>query len=99
MKRNWLRIVLVVVSVVPLTAGGFALWIRSELLNPVSHAKANDYIEIPRGSSPDAIAAKLVNEGVLRKKWPLLFYIKLTGSARLIRSGDYRFPSPITPMG
>jgi len=95
MKR-WLLILL---SIAVLAAGGFALWVRHELRQPLSHTKANDYIEIPRGSSPEAIAAKLVNEGVLRKKWPLLVYIKLTGSARSIKAGDYRFPSPITPLG
>jgi UPF0755 protein len=99
MKRKWLRVLLLVLVLVFLTTGGVALWIRHELDTPVSHTKSNDYIEIPRGSSPDAIATKLVSEGVLRKKWPLLFYLKLTGSARLVRSGDYRFPSPITPLG
>src|SRR5437870_5525965 len=95
MKR-WLLIIL---SIALLSAGGFAFWVRHELRQPLAHTKANDYIEIPRGSSPDAIATKLVNEGVLRKKWPLLLYIKLTGSARSIKAGDYRFPSPITPLG
>jgi len=41
----------------------------------------------------------LLSEGVIRRKWPLLLYIKLTGSAKLIKAGEYRFPSPITPLG
>jgi cell division protein YceG involved in septum cleavage len=36
---------------------------------------------------------------VLRHKWPLLLYIKLTGSTKLLKAGEYRFPSPITPLG
>jgi UPF0755 protein len=95
MKR-WLLISL---SLLILIAGGFALWIRRELHQPLMHDKANDYIEIPRGSTPEAIATRLVSEGVLRKKWPFLLYVKITRSARLIRAGDYRFPSPITPLG
>ena len=77
----------------------FALWLYRELHSPIVHGKTNDYIEIPRRSTPDGIANKLVSEGVLRRKWPLLLYIKLTGSAKLIKAGEYRFPSPITPQG
>jgi UPF0755 protein len=77
----------------------FSLWLYRELHAPVTHGKANDYIEVPRRSTPDGIANKLLAEGVIRRTWPLLFYIKLTGSARLIKAGDYRFPSPISALG
>ncbi len=78
---------------------GFSLWLYSELHAPVSHGKSNDYIEIPRRSTPEGIANRLLAEGVIRRTWPLLFYIKLTGSAKLIKAGDYRFPSPVTALG
>lgn len=77
----------------------FAIWTYRDLHAPVAHAKANDYIEIGRGSTPEGIANRLVAEGVLRHKWPLLLYIKLTGSTKLLKAGEYRFPSPITPLG
>jgi UPF0755 protein len=66
---------------------------------PVSHAMANEYLEIPKRSTPESIANKLVTEGIIRRKWPFLLYLKLTGSAKLIKAGEYRFPSPITPLG
>src|ERR1700704_2218722 len=77
----------------------FALWLYREMRSPASHEKAGEYIEIPRRSTPESIANKLLSEGVIRRKWPLLFYIKITGSAKLIKAGEYRFPSPITPLG
>jgi UPF0755 protein len=67
--------------------------------SPVSHAMANEYIEIPKRSTPESVANKLVSEGVIRRKWPFLLYLKLTGSAKLIKAGEYRFPSPITALG
>src|SRR5437762_10378331 len=67
--------------------------------SPASHDNANDYIEIPRRSTPESIANQLLSEGVIRRTWPLLLYIKITGSAKLIKAGEYRFPSPITPLG
>lgn len=94
-KRLLLGGLLAIVAV----AGAFVFWFYSELHATVTHAKANDYIEISRKSTPEGIVNKLVSEGVLRRKWPLLWYIKITGSAKLIRAGEYRFPSPISALG
>ncbi|HVS80168.1 MAG TPA: endolytic transglycosylase MltG [Pyrinomonadaceae bacterium] len=100
MTRNFKKRLLVggVIAIVTL-AGGFGIWFYRELHATVVHGKANDYIEISRKSTPEGIVNRLVSEGVLRRKWPLLFYIKLTGSAKLIKAGDYRFPSPISALG
>ena len=80
-------------------AATFGIWLNRDLHATVAHAKANEYIEIPRGSTPEGIANKLVAEGVLRHKWPFLFYIKTTGKAKLIKAGEYKFPSPISALG
>src|SRR5204863_5209239 len=94
--RNILLIILLLLIAAPAV---FAYWLNREMRSPVSHAMANEYIEIPKRSTPETIANKLVSEGVLSRKWPFLLYIKLTGSAKLIKAGEYRFPSPITPLG
>jgi UPF0755 protein len=96
--RTW-RILIAIAVLLFAVPAGFSLWLYRELHVPVTHGKANDYIEIPRRSTPDGIANKLLAEGVIRRTWPLLFYIKLTGSAKLIKAGDYRFPSPISALG
>ena len=98
-RANKRRLLLVGLILPVLMAGGLGIWFYNELHLTAAHGKANDYIEISRKSTPEGIVNKLVNEGVLRRKWPLLLYIKLTGSAKLIKAGDYRFPSPITPLG
>jgi UPF0755 protein len=97
MKR--LRLALLILLVLALGAAGFALWTYRELRTPVQHDKAEQYIEIPRGSSPTEIINKLVSEGVLRRGWPLLAYIKLRGAGARLKAGTYRFPSPISPLG
>lgn len=94
--KRWLIPIAILVVVI---AAGFGIWIYRDLHSPVAHAKASDYIEIPRGSTPESIANKLVAEGVLRRAWPLLFYIKASGKAKLIKAGQYRFPSPISALG
>lgn len=100
MSRNLLKRLGFGIAAVALVAlAGFAIWLYREMHVTVSHDKANDYIEIPRRSTPEAIAGKLVSEGVLRNKWPFLFYLKVTGSAKLIKAGEYRFPTPISALG
>ena len=84
-KKRWLFVILFIL-VVP--SASFAFWLNRELHRPIAHAKANDYIEIPRRSTPEGIVNKLVSEGVLRHKWPLLLYIKLTRSAKLLKAGE-----------
>jgi len=95
MKRLWIGLAAIVLAV----AAVFAVWFYRQLHSPAVHGKANDYIEIPRGSTPESIANTLVREGVLRRKWPFLFYVRITRSAKLIKAGEYRFPSPISPLG
>src|ERR1041385_3339989 len=97
--RKVLRLLLCLAGLIAIISIGFAVWIYRDLHAPVAHTKSNHYIEIGRGSAPDGIANRLVAEGVLRHKWPLLLYIKLTGSTKLLKAGEYRFPSPITPLG
>lgn len=80
-------------------AGGFLFWAYRELNAPVAHNKADTYIEIPRGLSPSQIVHKLATEGIINREWPLLAYIKLTGAGSRLKAGEYRFPSPISPLG
>jgi UPF0755 protein len=99
LKKSARRILLAILLLLIAVPAAFALWLYREMRLPVSHAMANEYIEIPKRSTPESIAAKLASDGVIRRKWPLLLYIKLTGSAKLVKAGEYRFPSPITPLG
>ena len=91
---------LLIFALLILMAGAGALfWSYRDLHAPVVHTKAEQYIEIPRGSTPTAIIERLQTEGVIRRAWPLLAYIKLKGLGGKLKAGEYRFPSPISPLG
>ncbi|MEP6635605.1 MAG: endolytic transglycosylase MltG [Acidobacteriota bacterium] len=94
MKRTLIILALLVLVAI----GGATYWVYRELHTSVQHARNGQYIEINRGSSPDAVIKKLCSEGVLRYEWPLLLYVKLTGAAPRLKAGDYDFPTPITPL-
>lgn len=96
MKR--LRIVLLLALVPIVAIGAFAIWTYNELQAPYSHSKSTEYIEIPRGASPAEILSKLTSQGVIRRTWPLAFYLKFTGRGERLKAGEYRFRSPISPL-
>lgn len=96
---KYLRLIVIALAVVILVAAGFALWTYRELGSPTAHTQSAEYIEIPRGSSPDETVARVASAGVLKRSWPLRLYIKLTGAGPRLKAGQYRFPSPISPFG
>ncbi len=81
-----------------ITASVSAIWVYRDLHTPVQHSKQGQYVEIPRGSSPTTVINELVNEGILKHKWPLTIYLKLTANGSQLKAGEYDFPSPISPL-
>jgi UPF0755 protein len=76
----------------------FAYWGYKSLNTPHTHNKNNQYIQIPPGSSPGQILAKLTSEGILADQIPLKIYLKFTGTGTDLQAGEYVFDSPITPL-
>src|SRR6266480_2554233 len=92
------RILLAFILLALITASASAIWVYRDLHKPVTHTKQGQYVEIPRGSSPTAVISKLADEGIIRHKWPLTFYLKLTAKGSQLKAGEYDFPSPISPL-
>jgi UPF0755 protein len=93
------RLILIPLVLLLALAGLAAFWAYRELRAPHVHAQAEQYIEIPRGSSTEQIISRLDAAGVIRRGWPLRLYIRLTGAGPRLKAGEYRFPSPISPLG
>ncbi|HEX3282417.1 MAG TPA: endolytic transglycosylase MltG [Pyrinomonadaceae bacterium] len=93
------RILLIVFLLLLVLAGGATAWAYRDLHTPARHNKHGQYVEIPRGSSPTAIVNRLASEGIIKHKWPLTLYMKLTTQGNELKAGEYDFPSPISPVG
>ncbi|MEO7969856.1 MAG: endolytic transglycosylase MltG [bacterium] len=93
------RILLIISLLLLVIAGGATAWAYRDLHTPARHTKHGQYVEIPRGSSPTAVVNKLASEGIIRHKWPLTLYLKLTSQGTDLKAGEYDFPSPISPVG
>ncbi|HET6670076.1 MAG TPA: endolytic transglycosylase MltG [Pyrinomonadaceae bacterium] len=92
------RIALILLAVVVLAGGAFSFWIYRSLHQPVVHTQSGKFIEIARGTAPGAVIRKLTQEGIVKNEWPVLVYLKLTGTGAGFRAGEYDFPSPVTPL-
>jgi UPF0755 protein len=97
MKRI-LRILFVLFLAVLISLAGVAYWIYRDLHTPVNHNKTSKFVEVPRGSAPAAVTKRLASEGIITHQWPLDLYMKFTGAGSRLKAGDYKFPSPITPL-
>ncbi len=92
------RLALLLALLFIIAAGGFVVWARSALRSPLIHSHSGQYVEIPRGSTPDQIIENLESLGVIRHGWLLRLYVRFSGSAPKLKAGEYRFPSPVSPL-
>lgn len=92
------KLILILLCLAVLAAGSFAVWTYNFLNTPQTHANADKYIVVPKGSSTNAIFNQLTSSGVIGRSWPLRVYARLSGRSTKIKAGEYRFPSPITPL-
>jgi UPF0755 protein len=96
---NFKRVIILFVLLLIVAGAGSLLWFRHELQEPKPHSQSEQYIAIPKGSTPDQIINNLENLGVIRRGWLLRLYVRLSGSGQSLKAGEYRFPSPISPLG
>ena len=92
------RLILLVLALLILSGAGLVAWAYADLRHPIAHQKRGEYVEIPAGSSPSFVVRKLASEGIIKREWPLLLYLKLTGKGSTLKAGEYDFPSPISPL-
>lgn len=92
------RFIISFIIILILVFAGSLLWLRQELQAPRLHSRSEQFVNIPRGSTPDQIINNLESLGVIRRGWLLKLYVRVTGSGQRLKAGEYRFPSPISPL-
>jgi UPF0755 protein len=93
--RKWLRAVVALAIVAGLAAAGVAAWARDRAQTPYRGYRGDaQFVDIPAGASPRAIASRLVEAGVVRDTTTFRVAVWLTGRARDLKAGEYRFAEP-----
>ena len=96
MKFVWIIVGVVVIAIC--TVAGFSYWVKGSLTTSKEHEKAGQYIVIEKGSTPSQIISRLQSEGIISSAAPLMIYLRTLGDGSKLKAGEYRFPSPISPM-
>ncbi|MBS1993126.1 MAG: endolytic transglycosylase MltG [Cyanobacteria bacterium SZAS LIN-3] len=91
------KIALIFVVLIIAAASGAYYWINTNINAPVTHDQANAIISISRGKSLDEILSQLEAAHIIKSAVLTRLYIRLVGHAPVVKAGDYRFKSPITP--
>jgi UPF0755 protein len=73
-------------------------WLYLRIREPYrGYSGAEQFVEIPPGVGTKAIGDRLVAAGVLRDPMTYRAALWLSGSARHLKAGEYRFDRPMTP--
>lgn len=95
---KFLKILILLAFFALLIGGGAGFWLYRSVTTAHAHNKSNQFIQIPKGSTPNEIIEKLAAEGVLASPFATQVYLRSFGDAGKLKAGDYQFSSPITPL-
>ncbi|NER16567.1 endolytic transglycosylase MltG [Spongiivirga citrea] len=95
---NSFRPIMMIFILVILITGVFAFWVYNALHSPVSHSNAERYIVIEQGSSSNSILQTLEKNNVLQAPLATKLYVRFFNMDAKMEAGDYKFPSPISPI-
>ncbi len=96
-KKIFLILTAAILVAVAIAAGGW-FWLDAEMSRSISHNSAQKIITIEPGTSSSLILARLQTEGVLQNTFPVKLWLRTVKRGANLKSGDYRFKSPITPI-
>jgi len=80
-----------------LAAGAAGAWFYTGVDRPYKgYDAAEQFVEIPQGSGSASIAKRLADAGVVRDVNSFRLALWLTGNARRLQAGEYRFDRPLS---
>lgn len=89
---RWLKRIVVVLVLIAAVAAGGGWWLYSRITAPYrGYAEPEVFVDIPSGSGPARISERLVAAGVVRDAVTFRAALLLSGRARSLKAGEYRF--------
>ena len=96
---RWLGRLAILLVILGVVAGGGAWWAYTRVQAPYrGAADAETFVDIPAGTGSIGIGARLVSAGVVQDAWTFRVAVLLSGRARELKAGEYRFDAPITAL-
>ena len=92
------RLALLVLALI-MAASGAGAWIYWRTGEPYrGYLGAEQFVDVPAGASSRTIGDRLVEAGVVRDPLRFRIALYLSGRARQLQAGEYRFDRPMTPL-
>jgi UPF0755 protein len=93
------RFLLILLVLVLAAAAAGAWWLYSGIHTPYKgFTAAEQFVEIPPGSSNHVIANRLVDAGIVHDHLTFRAAIEVSGEMRKLKAGEYRFDRAMTPL-
>ena len=96
---RWLKrlALLLLLALVAVGVGGW--WIYSQVNEPHrGYTDAERFVDIPPGTGPVGIGQRLIDAGVVRDSWTFRAALLISGRARELKAGEYRFDKPMDAL-
>jgi UPF0755 protein len=97
-QRRTTRRLAALLFILLILLAGAALWVRRTVTMPVEHDSADRIVTIDPHSGTQAVIARLADAGIVRNRLALAIYLRITGRGNILKAGDYKFASPISPL-
>jgi UPF0755 protein len=93
---RWIKRIFFLGLFVALLAAGAGWWMYARIVEPYRGFQGDEvFVDIPAGSGPMRIGERLVASGVVRDDLTFRAALLLSGRARSLKAGEYRFDAPM----
>lgn len=95
--RHLLGVAALILVAAGIAVGAVGLWYRAQLLPAAPPGAPAVRVEIPSGASGTEIVFLLARKGIIRNPWAFRLFLKLRGSDRGFKAGEYLLSPSLTP--
>ena len=93
---RWIKRLSLLLVLVLIVGGAGAWWAYSRLIEPYrGYQDTEIFVDIPAGSGPNVIGDRLVSSGIVRDALTFRAALLVSGRARSLKAGEYRFEAPM----
>jgi len=93
---RWIKRLFFLAIVIGIAAAAGGWWLYSRAVEPYrGYSEHEVFVDIPSGTGPNAIGQKLIAAGVVRDDLTFRTALLVSGRARALKAGEYRFDAPM----
>ena len=93
---RWIKRLFGLLVLFAIAAGAGGWWLYSRAVEPYrGYQEQEVFVDIPSGTGPNGIGQRLIAAGVVRDSLTFRTALLVSGRARALKAGEYRFDAPV----